>query len=74
MTASTMAEPNRDRTENEPPFTPAEAARELSVSYRSVFRLIGLEWIEYETIGSSKPIRRITRESVRRLLARRKGR
>lgn len=45
----------------------------LNVNYRTVFRLIGLDWVEYETVGSTKPIRRITPESVRRLLARRRG-
>jgi hypothetical protein len=58
----------------ETPLTPAEAAKMLNVNYRTVFRLIGLDWVEYETVGSTKPIRRITPESVRRLIARRKGR
>ena len=66
----TMADPT---THPERPLTPAQAAKMLNVTYRSVFRLIGLEWIEYDTVGAKRPIRRITPESVRRLLARRKG-
>jgi hypothetical protein len=68
-----MAETEHDPTADEVPLTPAQAAKMLNVTYRSVFRLIGLEWVEYETVGSSRPIRRVTPASVRRLLARRRG-
>jgi hypothetical protein len=61
------------RPDPEPPLRAIEAARMLNVSYRTILDLIGLEWIEYETIGSKRPIRRIVPESVRRLLAKRRG-
>lgn len=72
MATSVAAE--HDQSYGETPITPREAAQRLGVAYRTVFEIVGLEWVEYETKGSSKPIRRITPESVRRLLAKRKGR
>jgi hypothetical protein len=57
-----------------PPLKPQEVALLLNVAYRTVFEIVGLEWVEYETLQGKRPIRRITRESVRRLLARRRGR
>ena len=72
-TVRAVREAATDPVADEVPLTPAQAAKMLNVTYRSVFRLIGLEWIEYETVGSTRPIRRITPASVRRLLARRKG-
>ena len=56
----------------EPPLTCKEAAAMLSVSTCTVRRMVGLVWITYQATGS-RPIRRITRESVRRLLERRSG-
>ena len=50
---------------------PSEAARLLNVSRSSVYRMTGLEWVEYQATGV-KPIRRITRASVERLLDRRR--
>jgi hypothetical protein len=70
--ATSMAEIDHD-TEPEPPLTPAQAAKLLNVTYRTVFRLVGLEWVEYQGAGV-RPIRRVTPESVRRLLAGRRGR
>ena len=55
----------------EPPLKPAEAPRMLNVAYRTVFDLVGLEWIEYLGRGK-RPIRRITPESVRRMLTTRR--
>lgn len=61
-----------DTVPDQPPLTPAEAAQRLNISYRSVFRVVGLEWVEYQAAGV-KPIRRVTVESVRQLLKRRKS-
>lgn len=72
--ATSMAETEHTQDFGEPPITPAAAAKLLGVAYRTVFDLVGLEWVEYETKRSAKPIRRITPESVRKLLARRRGR
>jgi hypothetical protein len=58
--------------ETAPPLTPKEAAAMLNVHPRSIPRIRGLEWIEYPAAGV-KPIRRITRESVRRLLEAKKS-
>jgi hypothetical protein len=55
-----------------PPLTPAEAAKLLNVAYRTVFDLAGLEWVEYQGRGK-RPIRRVTVESVRKLLERRRA-
>jgi hypothetical protein len=54
------------------PLTPAEAAALLRVGRSTVYRIVGLEWVEYQGSGV-RPIRRITRESVERLLAQRKA-
>lgn len=54
-------------------LTPAEAAQLLNVSRSSIYRMVGLEWVEYPATGA-KPIRRITRASVERLLERRRER
>jgi len=56
-----------------PPLKPQEVALLLNVAYRTVFGIVGLEWVEYPTVQGRRPIRRITRESVRKLLARRRG-
>jgi hypothetical protein len=54
-----------------PPLTPTEAARMLNVDRSTIYRLVGIEWVEYQAAGA-RPIRRITVESVRRLLERRR--
>ena len=54
------------------PLTPTEAAQMLNVKRSTVYRIVGLEWVEYQG-GGVRPIRRITRESVYRLLERRKA-
>jgi hypothetical protein len=59
-----------DRTATTP-LKPAEAAQMLNVSRTSIYRMVGLEWVEYQASGV-KPIRRIARESVERLLQRRR--
>lgn len=53
-------------------LTPAEAAAILRVGRTTVYRIIGLEWVEYQG-GGERPIRRITRASVERLLRQRKA-
>lgn len=55
-------------TTHERPLTVTEAAEMLNVGYRTVYDIAGLEWIEYPGRGT-RPIRRIRRESVERLLA-----
>ena len=62
-----------NETATTPPLTPAEAARMLNVGYRTIFDIAGLDWIEYPGRGK-RPIRRVTVESVRRLLERRRDR
>jgi hypothetical protein len=73
--ATSMADTDQDQGQgfDEAPLTPAQAAKLLNVSYRTVFSIIGLDWVEYPTVGAKRPIRRITPESVRRMLARRRG-
>jgi len=67
---ATMAEPDVS-----PPLKPAEAARLLNVGESTVRRMVGLEWVEYPGTGKAgRPIRRITRESIDRMLQRRMGR
>ena len=56
-----------------PPLTIAQAAEQLNVSARTVTRLVGLEWLEFQGAGRRR-IKRITAESVRRLLERRRER
>ena len=53
-----------------PPLTIAQAAKLLNVDRATVYRIAGLEWVEYQASGV-RPIRRITMESVKRLLERR---
>jgi hypothetical protein len=55
-----------------PPLTPKQASEMLNVSVKSVYRMCGLEWVEYQATGL-RPIRRITLDSVRRLLERKRG-
>jgi hypothetical protein len=55
-----------------PPLKAKEAAKLLNISPSSVVRMVGLEWVEYPGRGK-RPIRRVTVESVRRLLERRRG-
>lgn len=50
---------------------PKEVARLLNVGESTVRRMVGLEWVEYHGRGQ-RPIRRITADSVRRLLEQRK--
>jgi hypothetical protein len=59
-----------NQTEPRPPLTLAEAAHLLRVGVTTVRRMVGLEWVEYQGRGR-RPIRRITRESVERMLQRR---
>jgi hypothetical protein len=51
-------------------LTPIEAAAMLRVGRTTVYRIVGLEWVEYQAAGE-RPIRRITRASVERLCERR---
>ena len=57
----------------EPPLTPRQAAEALNVSKRTLTRLAGLVWVTYQG-GGKKPIKRVTAESVRRLLERKEDR
>jgi hypothetical protein len=53
-------------------LTPIEAAAMLRVGRTTVYRIVGLEWVEYQA-GGERPIRRITRASVEKLRERRVG-
>jgi hypothetical protein len=51
-------------------LTPIEAAAMLRVGRTTIYRIVGLEWVEYQA-GGERPIRRITRASVEKLCERR---
>lgn len=53
-------------------LTPSEAAALLRIGRSTIYRIVGLEWVEYQGSGL-RPIRRITRESVEKLLTQRKA-
>lgn len=53
-------------------LTPTEAAKILRVGRSTVYRIVGLDWVEMQATGE-RPIRRVTEDSVRKLLERRRG-
>jgi hypothetical protein len=57
---------NPARAVAETPLTIAQAAEALNVSERTITRLAGLEWLEFQGAGR-RTIKRITAESVQRL-------
>jgi hypothetical protein len=60
------------QSEPRPTLKPVEVAQLLCVGVTTVRRMVGLEWVEYQGRGR-RPIRRITRESVERMLQRRRS-